>query len=510
MRSRPAPSAPLHLVALLLCAAPAAPRPHPATQDAGAPEPAEATAADRLELTLAQAVGLATGNNLELEIAGVDAEVAGYEELSTWGAFDWVFDSRLTYSDSTREGSGFLSGGAETQTETGALELDLTKPLTTGGSFVAHFDSLDRRTDSVLFNEPRQREAAFSLSYVQPLRRGAWSEYATSRQREAELLFQRQREITRATRQRVTVEVTNAYWDLVSAIEQLGVAQSAINLGRNRLERNQRELDAGVGTEVDVLQARAELATREEGLLQAQNDVAQRMDDLKKMILRGEEDPVWETEIVPVTPLPADVTPQAPAWTAALAIALERRSELRQASLDVDAARVRAQRAASERLAGLNLELSAGSASVDSQRTEAIQEAAEYRFPTYTAALVYNMPIGNRTAANAERAASARVRSALLAYDRIQLDVTAEVRAAVRNVLYAAEQVRATTTSLELAQRQLAAEEARFDNDLSTTFQVLEFQQQLIVAMSNERGARVGFAKALTQLESVQGLVGEE
>jgi outer membrane protein TolC len=98
------------------------------------------------------------------------------------------------------------------------------------------------------------------------------------------------------------------------------------------------------------------------------------------------------------------------------------------------------------------------------------------------------------------------VRAAIIEYDREELQVTAEVRAAQRGVHFAVEQVAATATSLELARRQLEAENARFAQDLSTTFQVLEFQHNLIEAMSNERAARAGFVKALAELDNAQGI----
>ena len=103
-----------------------------------------------------------------------------------------------------------------------------------------------------------------------------------------------------------------------------------------------------------------------------------------------------------------------------------------------------------------------------------------------------------------------RVRSAQLDIDKTELDVAAEVRASLRAVEYAAEQVTATSESLRLARKQLEAEEALKRNDLSTTFQVLEFQQALIEAMSNERTARAGFAKALVALDSALGELGED
>ena len=74
---------------------------------------------------------------------------------------------------------------------------------------------------------------------------------------------------------------------------------------------------------------------------------------------------------------------------------------------------------------------------------------------------------------------------------------------------YQAEAVNAAQKSLEAAQRQLAAEEARYRNDLSTNFQLLEFQLRLVEAMNSEQTARVNYVKALYQLESSQGVLGE-
>ncbi|MEE8467450.1 MAG: TolC family protein, partial [Planctomycetota bacterium] len=139
----------------------------------------------------------------------------------------------------------------------------------------------------------------------------------------------------------------------------------------------------------------------------------------------------------------------------------------------------------------------------------ALTDTLGFEFPTYTALLTYNMPIGNRTANNAERTARAQVRLSQVDLDNISLSVEAEVRGAVRSVFFAAEQVNATATSLELAQRQLEAEQARAKEGLSTTFEVLQFQQDLIEAMSNEANARAGFVMSLSALDNAQGIIGE-
>ena len=472
--------------------------------------PAEPSPAQVLELSLEEAVGLALGNDLSLQRAEIQTEIASFERLGSWGSFDWVFDASATVLDQTSEGSSFLSGGDEVNTDTTSYDFSFRKPVTTGGSFSMAWSSSFTDTNNIFTNDPRQAADTLSLSYTQPLLRGAWSQYATSLQREQEVVLRRQIEDQRQTRQVVGFNVEVSYWDLVSAMELRAVADSAVDLAQSQLEQEQRELDAGVGTEVDVVQARAELATRIEGQIQGVNDVAQRMDDLRKMLFASGDEDLWELEIIPSTGLPEQVSiADLPHWTSAKMTALELRPELRQARLDVDIANIQLTRAMSEVLSGLDLELSVRTGAVDKSGSEALQETVGFDFPTYSATLTYTLPLGNRSARYGERAARAAYRSAKIDYEQTEVNVVAEVRAAVRAVEFAAEQVSATAESLTLARRQLEAEQARYAEGLSTTFQVLEFQQDLIEALSNEANARAGFVKAQAELERAQGLIGE-
>jgi outer membrane protein len=464
-----------------------------------------------MELTLDQAVQVAVGNNLEVKLAEAQADVSQATQLGSWGAFDWVFDASLGYTDSDREVGSFLDGGSgSVNSKQTDYNFSFLRPLETGGSFTTRFVRGVSLTDSNFQQDPEQTTDTLSVIYTQPLLRGAWSEYATSVQRENEVLWRRQIEVARETRQRVARQVSDAYWDLVRDNELLEVAYSGVELGRSREDRNQRQLDAGIGTEVDVVQAQAELATRHETLIRARNDVETRQDDLRKLLFAGKEKALWEVRLVPTTGLPAVIsTADVPDWTAAVTIAIDHRTELRQRRLDLTTNRLRLQRASSERLSGLDLQLSINSRAVDPKQGTAFNDSISGKFPTYAATLTYNMPLGNRTARYAERAQRARVRTAQLNYDKVELDVVAEVRAAVREILFAAEQVTATVESLRLARRRLESEEALQRNDLSTTFQVLEFQQALIEAMSNELTARANFAKAQVALRNAQGLLGE-
>ncbi|MCY2958588.1 MAG: TolC family protein [Planctomycetota bacterium] len=461
-----------------------------------------------LELTLDGAYELALKRNIQLQLAATDAQIAVYRARGSWGAFDWVVGARLGYSDAEFQPQNVFGGGSETNEE---YSLNLTKPLSTGGTFQFGFDSTRSDTNSGFNVTPQATTDVVSLSYVQPLLRNGWSDYATSTQKLSELQAQRSDQALRSARQQLLLDVANAYWDLVAARELLDVAEKSLALSQAQVDQNRRRLDAGLGTEVEVLQAQADVAVREEQRLLREFDVRTSADALRKLLFPGTDVALWDTALVPGTPLPTEARADGvPAWPVAMQTAISRRPELREQRSRIDEAEVRHQQTLSEKKPQLDLDLSANGQGFSTSDGDALDTAFGYDFPTYRASLVFGVPIGNTTAKYAEKAAWAEIRRARLTYDELETSVVADVRAAVRNVLYAVESVRATRKSLEFAQRQLAAEQARFAVDQSTTFQVLQYQTDLASAMSNERRARVAFARNLVRLQAAQGVLGDD
>lgn len=461
-----------------------------------------------LELTLDGAYELALKRNLDLQIAATDAQVAVYRARGSWGAFDWLVGGRVGYSDAEFQPRDVFGGGSEQSTE---FSLDLTKPLTTGGRFAFGFDSSRSDTTSAFSAIPEATTDVVSLSYVQPLLRNGWSDYATSQQKLAELEALRADQAVRTARQKLLLDVANAYWDLVSAREQLDVAEKSLALSQAQVDQDRRRLEAGLGTEVEVLQAQADVATREEQRLLREFEVRAAADGLRKLLFPGTDAALWDTALVPGTPLPEEARAEGvPAWPNAMQTAITRRPELREQRSRIEQAEVRHVQSQSEKKPQLDLDLSAAGQGFSTKEGDAFDTAFTYDFPTYRASLVFGIPIGNNTAKYAEKAAWAEIRRARLEYDQLETTVVADVRAAVRDVLYAVEFVRATRKTLEFAERQLAAEQARYAVDQSTTFQVLTYQTDLATAMSNERRARVTFARSLVRLQAAQGVLGDD
>ncbi|MCZ6700164.1 MAG: TolC family protein, partial [bacterium] len=79
------------------------------------------------------------------------------------------------------------------------------------------------------------------------------------------------------------------------------------------------------------------------------------------------------------------------------------------------------------------------------------------------------------------------------------------VREGVRQIETDIKRVRATRAARVLAERKLDAEEKKLEVGISTNFQVLEFQEDLAVAESNETKAIIDYNKSLINLERAKG-----
>jgi len=455
---------------------------------------------------------LALTQNLDLEIQRIETRSAYYDERGSWGAFDWLLTVTGSYTDGKQPGSSQLSGASVLEFDTQAVSVDLNKPLSTGGDVSFRFDTSNTKTNNQFSLVNPSTTDSLTLAYNQPLLRGLLGGAPTSIQRTSDIRYRQQVHQKREVRQGLLKDVTDAYWNLVDMREQLEVAQSNLELGVEQLALNRRRLEGDVGTEVEVIQAAAEVATRFEAQLSVEVRLRDAMDALKVMLFSGMDEELWEAQLEPTDSLPEldEISRYvSPAWTECLYTALENRGNLRQQRLEIEAAEIDLARAGSDRLIGLDLQLSASSQAFAGESSEAHQTSLRFDLPTYTAALVLSTPLQNRSAKYAERAARANLRRQKLAYDLIEIQVARDVRSAVREADYQTERVRASTESLRLAKRQLEAEQARYREGLSTTFQVLEFQHDYALARSNERRARVDYMKALGSLGQAQGILGE-
>src|SRR5690606_15371391 len=94
--------------------------------------------------------------------------------------------------------------------------------------------------------------------------------------------------------------VRSAYWDYVFAIEAVDVAQQSLSLASKLLADNKIRVEVGTMAPMDVVQAEAEEATRQQALTTATATMRTAELALKRLLVSGTNDPLWTQHINPV------------------------------------------------------------------------------------------------------------------------------------------------------------------------------------------------------------------
>lgn len=469
----------------------------PCAQDPQAP-----TTAPTLALSLEEVVRLAAEQAPALAQARLAGLAAEGGVLEADGAFDPILFADITYSYAEQPSSGFFSAFGDTKSKRFDANQGIRKALTSGGSISLAFQ--ESYNDANYLTES-QSDVVLSVEFTQPLLRGAWDLTSTQALRQAEFARDRDMAGIRQAGTDVVQAAVDAYWDLAFAYADLEVKRRSLELADELRELTAAKFRVGAVAEVEVVQTEADIASRTDALLTAQNSVHQAADRLRILLFGLEEGVQWDIELVPSSAAPAASASDMP-WRDAFQTAREYRADLRQLRIDVDQTQLDWEVAQRGTLPKLDFTGTGNYYAQDAQIGEAFSNLSDRDFPGYTLGLVFELPLGNSQFKGAEHRTRHLNRLAVRTLRDRENEVANEVRDAVRNLNYNAERVTVTSRASAVARRQLEAEQRRLQEGASTNFQVLQFQTDLAVAESQEIQARMEFAKATTKLNTVQGL----
>lgn len=134
-----------------------------------------------------------------------------------------------------------------------------------------------------------------------------------------------------------TTQVSNDYWELVYARENVKVEEAAVGVSQQLYEENSRRLQIGTLSSLDVLTAQSQLASDKQALVQAQSvqlqDETTLLNDITKDPLSP---PLLNAEIIPTTMITTPETSENVQIQDAVKEAWQKRPELKQAELNLE------------------------------------------------------------------------------------------------------------------------------------------------------------------------------
>lgn len=131
--------------------------------------------------------------------------------------------------------------------------------------------------------------------------------------------------------------------------------------------------------------------------------------------------------------------------------------------------------------------------------SDALEQITGADFEGWSASVNVVYPIFNRTGKAAVSLAEAGYERGEVELADLELAVTTEVRRIARFVDTARQALESARVSRRLEEKNLEAEQKRYQNGMSTSFQVLQIQEDLTEARSREVAAVTGYRKALVQ-----------
>ena len=477
-------------------------------------------------LTIEEAVKLALENNLGVQVARIDPQVQDYNIAQARANWTPVLTSSVANNNSTQLPSDVLSGGSSTiSNERFSTGLGVQQNLKWGTFYQANWNSARSSTSFPLTTFDPQLNSSLNMRVVQPFLRN----FNIDAIRQQVLVGEKNREIADIDLQQTITNtsrsVRNAYWDLSFAIASLAVQRESLELAQESLRNNRSRVEIGTMAPIDIVEAEAEVAQREESVILAEAAIQRAEDVLRALIYDPDMPDFWNTRIEPVDapafqPIPVDID-------GAVRTALDRRTDLRSTRKSLEANDVNIRYFRNQTMPDVNAQLDYGLAGLGGtqfQRGEGpfgpgtgdvigrtqrsygsvLNDLFANRYPTWTLSLNIGYPIGTSTAEAGLARARLQDRQAQTQLKNQQLQVATQVRDVGRQVQTNQKRVEATRASRQLAERRLEAEEKKFQAGMSTSFFVFQAQRDLSQARANELRAITDYNRSLVDFETVQ------
>lgn len=460
-----------------------------------------------IPLSVREAVALSLNHNLDIEVARYQPWIEEQNVLSTLGAWDHVVYGSASRGRSVSPGTSSLSGASRLEDENKSVEAGIRKTLPMGASYDLFVSGrYFRSNNAFLLENPLYTEAA-GIGANLPLLKGGSTAANT-----ATLVIARNTRDGSIDAFEKTVSdsvfaVIQAYADLVFAIEERKVKEQSVEVAARLLEDNRRKFDRGLASRLDVTQADAGVAAQQEGLLTAEAAVLNAGDRLKRLV-----DPVLlsaEADLLPVEKpgVQQGVLEERAATEKALEQARRARPEFRQIQRQKSSQDAVIVRAENDRLPRLDLSGSASVTGTEGTFSSAFREADGLEFFDLSAGLVFEWSFEGTAARGAAQRAELERRRLVLQERNLENQVLVEIREAVRGIKTNEKRIEATRRARVLAEEQLDGELTRNQQGLSTTFRVLDVQEDLAQARTNELKALIDYHLSRYRLQQASGIL---
>ena len=514
------------------------------------------------ELSVKEAITLALENNMDVMVDKFNPRIKGEDITNEKAKFDPTYYLKVTTDVSLKPSGSSLAGADVVVNKNLSWDTGFKGKILSGATYSLDFTNKRTRTNSSFSSLNPQYVTEIKLNVTQPLLKNFGIDVNSTDIKIAKNNKDISLNQFKDTVMTTISDVENTYWDLVFSIEDYKVNQLSLKRAEDFLERTKKQVEVGTLAPIDITEAEAEVAKREEGIIIAEANIKNAEDKIKRLINIKGDDNVWETQIIPT---------DQPVFAAedfnleeCIKTAFTRRPDYLQALADLENKEIALKFAKNQLLPSLDFIGSLGYNGLSGKKQpSAFGNSSEKTFVlepkgkpkiikgekvyekfslteiepepfdrranplgesyemalqgirsrdnfSWLIGLQLEIPLGNRAAKSNFTKKTLDSEKAVTGLSSLRQKITVEMRNKVRDVRTNLERIKATRKARELAVKKLEAEEKKYEVGMSTNHQVLEFQEDLAAAEANELKAVIDYNKSLISVEKSKGTILEK
>ncbi len=401
------------------------------------------------------------------------------------------------------------------------------KAFSTGALFNSglNANSVSNNTINTVVNPFYASTAGVSLT--QPLLRGfgasvnqRFIRVARNNQKVSDLVFKQQVISTVAG-------VIRLYFDLVTLQEDVQVKRQTLALVQKLYTDNKEKVDQGTLAPIELVRAQAQMASGRQDLANSEGFESQQELVLKNVLSRrGTADPLLrEARIITTTAVEVPAREDLQPTDDLVATAYKNRPELEEGQLQLNNSDLALKGSRNALLPQLDLQFTAQHSGLAGQLNPlwnpgswildpgffggfgtSLGQIFSHNYPTYGVGIQLSLPLHNRVAEADYARDEIQLRQTEVRFQQLQNQIRLEVEAGLTALRRSRAAYDAAVEARKLQEQSLAIEMEKYDNGVSTTFLVMQYQSFLAQARSTEVSSRSVYIKAKTALERALGM----
>jgi len=455
----------------------------------------------RIELTLEEALHRALATNYEIEKERFNPAMATAGLVQAESEFDAAFFLTLTKNKIDRPSASALQA---TNVDLTNLSTGLSKRIATGGTVTASWELNRTRTTLQFQTINPEYTSGLVLDINQPLLRGFGIDYNQSLIRIARTDLRVSEEGFHNKVSEILTNTETAYWRLVEARRNVLISARLLAEFEQIMAYLVARRDFDVipvqlaATEADLEAERTKFVELTTTLFDAEGALVAMMNSEDISLIEQSRE-IIPTDFPSLTALVFDPM-------AELQTALDRQPALRSQRLLLERDKLEIARAKNAELPQLDLRVQAKSSGLAVSPDRAFDQSTSYNYIEYLVGIQFGLPIGNRAARAATKAAELQygkdAADLKRLYDALILDVNTKVRAIKKTF----RQIASTYESAEASVREVDSIVARAERkDINTLNSELGARRQRAGARSAMLNAMLEYNIAIIQLEHAKG-----